>query len=42
MNYVYYTITFTQQMAGKSKNENFLQGFEGVEPNDLTNILNSE
>ena len=42
MNYVYYTITFTQQMAGKSKNENFLRGFGGVEPNDLTNILNSE
>ena len=29
-------------MAGKSKNENFLRGFGGVEPNDLTNILNSE
>ena len=29
-------------MAGKSKNENFLRGFGGIEPNDLTNILNSE
>ena len=29
-------------MAGKSKNENFLKNYGGLERNDLTNILNCD